>query len=305
MILLQLSYGVFFRCLVLTIILIGEGIGFAEFSGTIKEPPRIILESQFPDEDTDHQTLVHVSIPILILSAIPLLCIAGISRIFDPVLANDVIVGMARSFIQLMVLGWILHPIFVMGMDWPWLVGLCKLLLFHQNHLPEHQSSSPFSMTFLNNESSIIADRFTIPDIIFMTLIATRETVTKVKYTYQYHSLLTFFSIIMSISAIGAFAFLCIIRPEPRWNPQYVIPICGMFMGNCISGVRLTVNHLSIQIMEGGRREIELYLSFGASGWQSVRRLVNEAVGAGVTPLLNSLNVIGLVSIPGEKLPMS
>jgi putative ABC transport system permease protein len=57
--------------------------------------------------------------------------------------------------------------------------------------------------------------------------------------------------------------------------------------------------------MEGGRREIELYLSFGASGWQSVRRLVNEAVGAGVTPLLNSLNVIGLVSIPGEKLHMS
>ena len=160
MILLQLSYGVFFRCLVLTIILIGEGIGFAEFSGTIKEPPRIILESQFPDEDTDHQTLVHVSIPILILSAIPLLCIAGISRIFDPVLANDVIVGMARSFIQLIVLGWILHPIFVMGMDWPWLVGLCKLLLFHQNHLPEHQSSSPFSMTFLNNESSLIVSQY-------------------------------------------------------------------------------------------------------------------------------------------------
>lgn len=72
-------------------------------------------------------------------------------------------------------------------------------------------------------------------------------------------------------------------------------------MGHCISGVRLTVNHLSTQIMEGGRREIELYLSFGASGWQSVRRLVNEAVGAGVTPLLNSLNVIGLVSIPGER----
>lgn len=158
MILLEPSYGVFFRCLVLMIILIGKGIGFAEFfSGTItNEPPRIILESQFPDEDTGHQTLVHVSIPILILSAIPLLCIAGISRSFDTVLANDVIVGMARSFIQLMVLGWILHPIFVMGMDWPWLVGLCKLLLFHQNHLPEYQSSSPFSVTFLNNESSMI-----------------------------------------------------------------------------------------------------------------------------------------------------
>ncbi len=71
-------------------------------------------------------------------------------------------------------------------------------------------------------------------------------------------------------------------------------------MGNCISGVSLTVNSLTKQIMEGGRREIELSLSFGASGWESMKRLTKEAVGAGVTPMVNSLNVIGLVSIPGE-----
>jgi putative ABC transport system permease protein len=133
-----------------------------------------------------------------------------------------------------------------------------------------------------------------------MTLIATKESVSNIKYTYQYHSLMTFLALLLSIISVGAFSFLCIVRPEPRWNPQYVIPMCGMLMGNCISGVKLTVKHLTTQIMEGGRREIELCLSFGASGWQSIRRQVNEAVGAGVTPMVNSLNVIGLVAIPGE-----
>ena len=122
----------------------------------------------------------------------------------------------------------------------------------------------------------------------------------RVKYTYKYHALMTFLATFLSIIAVGAFAFLVAIRPEPRWNPQHVIPICGTLLGNSISGVSLTVNYLTEQIMEGGRREIELFLSFGASGWDSIVRLIEEAVRAGVTPRINSLNVIGLVSIPGE-----
>ena len=119
------------------------------------------------------------------------------------------------------------------------------------------------------------------------------------KYTYQYHPLMTFLALFLSITVVGTFAFMFIIQPSPIWSPSYVIPICGMLMGNCINGVSLTVNNLSTQIMEGGRREIELYLSFGATGWESIGRLVRAAVAAGVTPILNSLNVIGLVSIPG------
>lgn len=75
-------------------------------------------------------------------------------------------------------------------------------------------------------------------------------------------------------------------------------------MGNCINGVSLAISNLSTQIMDGGRREVELCLSFGASGWESVSRLVRGAVSVGTTPTLNSMNVIGLVSIPGEDNPL-
>jgi putative ABC transport system permease protein len=153
--------------------------------------------------------------------------------------------------------------------------------------------------------SFVLTSQLCEKDVLFMTLIATRESMSRIKYTYQYHTLMTFLAILLPIIAVGAFAFLVVIRPEPRWNPQYVIPICGMLMGNIISGVSLTANNLTRQIVEGGRREIELFLSFGATGWESMGRLTKEAVGAGATPVINSMNVIGLVSIPGEYSNMS
>lgn len=69
--------------------------------------------------------VVHVSYPILALSALPLLCLAFMGR--DLGLRNELIVGVVRSFIQLMILGLILHPIFTIGMNLPLIVGTCKL----------------------------------------------------------------------------------------------------------------------------------------------------------------------------------
>lgn len=135
-----------------------------------------------------------------------------------------------------------------------------------------------------------------------MLVIATNEATSRPKYTFHYHSLLTFGTILISMLVVCLFAFGVIIRPSPLWNPQYVIPLCGMLLGNTINGIGLSVNNMSTQIMEGGRREVELCLSFGATGFESVRRLMKDAIAIGVTPMVNQLNVIGLVSIPGEDL---
>ncbi|KAL7539312.1 hypothetical protein ACHAWF_006375 [Thalassiosira exigua] len=201
-----------------------------------------------------------VGIPTLILSALPLLCIAFIGHWFDLGLENTLVVGISRSFVQLMILGWLLQPMFVVGTDRPGLVGLYLL---------------------------------------FMMLVTTQESVSRPKYTYKHHALMAFITLLIPIAAVSTFAFLFIIRPHPCWNPQYVIPIVGMLMSPCINGMTLTVDSLSMQIMEEGRREIELYLSFGATWWASMRRLTRTAVAAGITPTINSMNVIGLVTIPG------
>ncbi|KAK1739070.1 protein aluminum SENSITIVE 3-related protein [Skeletonema marinoi] len=186
--------------------------------------------------------VVHVTTAHLIATALPLVLIAAVGYRFDLGIENGLTVGIVRSFLQLMILGMILQPIFVLGMDMSWVVGLY---------------------------------------VFAMIIIATHESLSRQKYHYKYNSLVTFLTIFTSITAVGSFAFLFVVRPEPYWNPQYVIPICGMLL------------------KEGGEREIELCLSLGATGWESVERLAKEAISTGTTPMINSLHVIGLISIPG------
>ena len=44
---------------------------------------------------------------------------------------------------------------------------------------------------------------------------------------------------------------------------------------------------------------VEMRLSLGATRWEAAKSIVQESVRTGMTPVLNSMTVIGLVSIPG------
>jgi|SaaInl74LU_5_DNA_1037368.scaffolds.fasta_scaffold12338_2 ABC-type iron transport system FetAB permease component len=71
--------------------------------------------------------VVHVTTAHLIATALPLVLIAAVGHHFDLGIENGLTVGIVRSFLQLMILGMILQPIFVLGMDMSWVVGLCEL----------------------------------------------------------------------------------------------------------------------------------------------------------------------------------
>eukprot|EP00984_Skeletonema_dohrnii_P029088 scaffold19434_cov121-Skeletonema_dohrnii-CCMP3373.AAC.4 len=178
------------------------------------------------DGGSGSSEVVHVTTAHLIATAVPLVLIAAVGHHFDLGIENGLTVGIVRSFLQLMILGMILQPIFVLGMDMSWVVGLCELC---------------FSLTcccslfvtlqylYLINSRHIFRS---ISDVFAMILIATHESLSRQKYRYKYNSLVTFLTIFTSITAVGSFAFLFVVRPEPYWNPQYVIPICGMLVSD-------------------------------------------------------------------------
>ena len=72
-----------------------------------------------------------------------------------------------------------------------------------------------------------------------------------------------------------------------------------MLLGNCINGISLALNSLFTSIVECSR-EVELLLSFGANKYEASSRLVREAVRSASIPQLNSMAIIGLISIPGK-----
>jgi putative ABC transport system permease protein len=133
---------------------------------------------------------------------------------------------------------------------------------------------------------------------LIMVIIAAHVSCSRTKYKFQGQFLGVFGSLMINVVTVGLFSFFFIIRPQPVWDPQYVIPIVGMILGNCVNGISLTMNHLSTSLVEQ-QHEIELYLSFGATYKEAVSRVLREAVQAGTLPLLNSMAVIGIVAIPG------
>lgn len=205
------------------------------------------------------EQLISVPLPLLILSTAPLFLIAYISWRHNLELASPVVVSTTRTFVQLSILSFILDPIFAWGID-------CSLIV--------------------------------IAYVLFMVTLASREAANRMKYVFKGMGPTILGALLINVSVVGIWAFGLIIKPTPIFNPQYIIPIVGMLLGNSINGVALSLNSILTSLVES-QREVELYLSFGATGFEACASQVRKAIRAGTTPVINGMAVIGLVSIPG------
>lgn len=95
-----------------------------------------------------------------------------------------------------------------------------------------------------------------------------------------------------------AYVDVIVIRVDPWYDPQYLIPLFGMIVGNAMNGAALAAERLSSE-MESRRAEIEAYLALGASPAYASREAVRRALVAALIPAVNGLMVVGLVSLPG------
>lgn len=104
---------------------------------------------------------------------------------------------------------------------------------------------------------------------------------------------------VMSASfVVTGLAVLGILRVEPWFNAQYLIPLLGMVLGNTLSGISLSLD----RFMEGvanRRHVIESRLALGATRWEAAHELVNESLRTGMIPTINAMMVMGIVSLPG------
>ena len=131
-----------------------------------------------------------------------------------------------------------------------------------------------------------------------MVLLASYESSGRSKYFLDGQFWMVLFPMMTVIAFVSIYAFGVALRPTPLWDPQYVIPVVGMLLGNCINGVSLGLNSILTSLVESAR-EIELLLSFGAGPHEATERLVRDAIRTGAVPLMNSMAVIGIISIPG------
>lgn len=89
-----------------------------------------------------------------------------------------------------------------------------------------------------------------------------------------------------------------VLRVRPWYQPQYVIPIAGMIIGNSMTGAALVVNRLHSELVLR-RNEVEAALALGAPVKEAAANALREALRAAMMPTVNSMMTVGLVQLPG------
>lgn len=91
---------------------------------------------------------------------------------------------------------------------------------------------------------------------------------------------------------------LFVIRPDPWYDPRYLIPLTGIVLGNAMTAASIAGERL-VSALRNNRIEIETHLSLGATPAQAVQTYRQAAIKAGLIPTINAMMVVGLVTLPG------
>ncbi|SHG39881.1 putative ABC transport system permease protein [Thermosyntropha lipolytica DSM 11003] len=134
--------------------------------------------------------------------------------------------------------------------------------------------------------------------ILLMCYIASREASRRIKKPMVKPDAVSFLALTASTFLVGMIVVVFIVAPDPWYTPQVMIPIFGMILGNSMNGIALALDRMYGEIY-GHLDEVEQLLALGATPFEAVRDYVKEALRAGMTPTINSLMVVGLVSLPG------
>lgn len=136
-----------------------------------------------------------------------------------------------------------------------------------------------------------------IPIILLMSFIASREATRRVS-TPANQVWSSFIALTVSTFIVGVIVLVLVISPHPWYSAQIMIPIFGMLLGNSMNAIALSLDRMYSEI-RGHSEEVEQLLCFGATPWEAIMSFARKALVAGMTPSINSLMVVGLVSLPG------
>lgn len=145
------------------------------------------------------------------------------------------------------------------------------------------------------------ADRWylVVAMMIVMTLIAALTATGRNPRRYPGVWLNTIVSIWASSWLVTAYGVFVVLQNYAEWyHPQYLIPLLGMVLGNTLNGISLGLDTFTNSLVTR-RDQVESLLTLGATRWEAARGPIQQAVRTGMIPVVNSMMVVGVVSLPG------
>lgn len=225
-------------------------------------PTTILAMMQDPVVPVD-STIVNVTWVDLALAAGLILMAIAISRWRQLELEQSLLVGAVRAVVQLIAVGYLLVYIFAAD-EW-WLVMLALLVM-----------------------------------LVSATHAATRRTGGRkgARNDRRVLSVITGVSLMVGSALTLAFVTQVVLRVDPWYSPQYLIPLFGMILGKSMNAAALAAERLASEL-ESHRGQVEAYLALGASPARASAIPERRAIAAAMIPSINALMTVGLVALPG------
>ncbi len=135
--------------------------------------------------------------------------------------------------------------------------------------------------------------------LLLMTVVASITSVQRSKRRFPGIWINTVVSIWAASWATSGFGLLIVTWGSNLWfQPQYVIPLVGMVLGNTMNGCSIGLSAF-VDALIGQKDELEASLALGATRWEAARVPVRHAVRMGMIPIVNAMMIVGVVSLPG------
>ena len=131
-----------------------------------------------------------------------------------------------------------------------------------------------------------------------MALLAGWTISRRTKRTFPGILLTSILSITFPAFLMTGYAVFVVVHP-PNWaDPRYLIPLMGMVLGNSLTAISLAMDRFTNAMVED-RAKIELLLCFGFDRNKATEAPLRDAIRTGMTPMINAMLIVGLVSLPG------
>lgn len=203
--------------------------------------------------------VIELSVWQLSIAAALLLILATTLWLARLGLSRPLLIAALRTAVQLTLIGLVLEALFAVGaLLWVALLALTMLVLAGREVWVRQQRPLAGSWGFFVGTLSMFISAFTVT-VLMLTVV---------------------------------------VQPDPWYQPQYAIPLLGMFLGNTMTSVTLCLDRLTDSAWRQ-RAMIEARLMLGETADQALGDIRRAAVRSGLIPVINAMAAAGVVSVPG------
>ncbi|HEX7672637.1 MAG TPA: ABC transporter permease [Bdellovibrio sp.] len=134
--------------------------------------------------------------------------------------------------------------------------------------------------------------------LLVMTLVAAQAVTSRLKQKSFKIFAAALLSLMGSTWPLGFLALYFFFHSEALRQTSFFIPFMGVVVGNALSSISLSF--LGLQRLRAENiLEVETFKALGANSLEACQRLYRDILRNALTPNLNGMTVVGIVSLPG------